>query len=177
MACVTGSWLAVWLILAPGRPGCTDTLYSPRRASACLAAECGTPQPQSGPTSQERARQSEMWWRGEAALIEFGIDKRRARELEAIFQQTLPMLKTAQAEVVRKEDVLWQLLADASTTNESAVVQAVENIETSHRLLSRTFMMIQCRVYLRLTAAQRAKVHRYLNHHAAEPENTRSTPR
>ena len=112
-----------------------------------------------------------------AALIEFGIDKRRARELEAIFQQTLPMLKAAQAEVVHKEDVLWQLLADANTTNESAVVQAVEELETSRRLLSVLHDDAVPHIPLRLTAAQRAKVHEYLNHHAAKPGKTRSTPR
>ena len=177
MASVTSTWLTVWLILAPGRPDCAGTLYSPRRASTCLAGDYGTSQRQSGPTSQERARQSEMWWRGEDTLTEFGIDNRRARELEAIFQRTLPMLKSAHAEVVRKEDVLWQLLADARTTNESAVVQAVEDLETSRRSLSRTFTMMQYHMYLRLTAAQRAKVHTYLNHHATEPAKARSTPR
>ena len=66
MASITSTSLAVWLILTPGRPDCAGTLYSPRRVSACPASECGTPQPQSGSTSQERARRSEMWWRGDS---------------------------------------------------------------------------------------------------------------
>jgi hypothetical protein len=60
--------------------------------------------------------------------------------------------------------VLSQLLANAGTTSESAVVQAVEDLEASRRSLSRTYTMMQYYMYQRLTSSQRTKVHAYLNY-------------
>jgi hypothetical protein len=72
-----------------------------------------------------------------------------------------------------------ELLANASTTNESAVVQAVEDLESSRRSLARAFTMMQYHMYLRLTSSQRAKVHAYLKNHdeeTARPHSRRSPP-
>jgi hypothetical protein len=173
---ITFTWLAAGLFLASGRPDWAVTPYSLNRVTPYLQRECGGPQAQSAPTSQEPEQRSHMWWRSDDALTAFGIDERRSKELEAIFQQTLPMLKTTRADVVRKEAVLLELLANASTTNESAVVQAVEDLESSRRSFARTFTMMQYHMYLRLTSSQRAKVHAYLNSHGEEPAKTRSTP-
>jgi hypothetical protein len=172
---ITFTWLAAGLFLGSGRPDLAVAPYSLHRATLHSQHEYGGRQAQSPPTSQEREKRSQMWWRRDDALIAFGIDERRSKELEAIFQQTLPMLKTTRADVVRKEAVLLELLANASTTNESAVVQAVEDLESSRRSLARTFTMMQYHMYLRLTSSQRAKVHAYLNNHGEEPKR-RSPP-
>lgn len=164
MARTTTTWLAIWLIVAAGRSSGAGMPCSPDRAAAHLTGEYSRTQPRTDTASGGHTQRSAMWWRGEDALIEFGIDKRRATELERIFQQTLPMLKKDRAEVARKEGVLSELLANAGTTNESAVVQAVEDLEVSRRALSRTYTMMQYRMYLRLTSSQRTKVHAYLNH-------------
>jgi hypothetical protein len=166
---ITFTWLAAGLFLGSGRPDLVVTPYSLNRVTPHPQSECGGPQVQSHSTSPERERRSQMWWRRDDALIAFGIDERRAKELEAIFQQTLPRLKTTQAEMVRKEAVLLELLANASTTNESTVVQAVEDLESSRRSLARSFTMMQYHMYLRLTSSQRAKVHAYLNNHGEDP--------
>jgi hypothetical protein len=172
---ITFTWLAAGLFLASGRPDLVVTPNSLHRVTPHPQPECTGPQAQSPPTSQEREKRSQMWWRRDDALIAFGIDERRSKELEAIFQRTLPRMKTTRAEVVRKEAVLLELLANASTTNESAVVQAVEDLESSRRSLARTFTMMQYHMYLRLTSAQRARVHAYLNDHGEEPK-PRSPP-
>jgi hypothetical protein len=172
---ITFTWLAAGLFLASGRPDLAVTPYSLDRVMPHPRRDCSGPQAQSAPTSQEREKRSQMWWRRDDALIAFGIDERRSKELEAIFQQTIPRLKTTRAEVLRKEAVLLELLANASTTNESAVVQAVEDLESSRRSLARTFTMMQYHMYLRLTSSQRAKVHAYLNNHGEEPKR-RSPP-
>jgi hypothetical protein len=172
---ITFTWLAAGLFLASGRPDLAVTPYSLNGATPHPQPECGVPQAQSPPTSQAREKRSQMWWRRDDAITAFGIDERRSKELEAIFQQTLPMLKTTRAEVVRKEAVLLELLANASTTNESTVVHAVEDLESSRRSLTRTFTMMQYHMYLRLTSSQRAKVHAYLNSHGEEPKR-RSPP-
>jgi hypothetical protein len=173
---LTFAWLAAGLFLASGRQDLAVAPYSLHRVRPHPQRECGGPQAQSPPASQEREKRSQMWWRRDDALIAFGIDERRSKELEGIFQQALPMLKTTRADVVRKEAVLLELLANASTTNESAVVQAVEDLESSRRSLARTFTMMQYHMYVRLTSSQRARVHAYLSGHGEEPANPRSTP-
>lgn len=172
---ITFTWLAAGLFLASGRPDLAVTPYSLDRVTPHSRRECSGPQAQSPPPSQAREQRSQMWWRRDDALIAFGIDEPLSKELEAIFQRTLPRMKTTRAEVVRKEAVLLELFANASTTNESTVVQAVEDLESSRRSLSRTFTMMQYHMYRRLTSSQRAKVHAYLNNHGEEPRR-RSPP-
>lgn len=171
----TFTWVAVGLSAAAGCPDWIVLPYSLDSATVRLQAEYRVPQAQSATTRQQRGKPSEMWWRGDDARIQFGIDNQRSTELELIFQQTLPMLKTFQADVVRKEAVLLNLLAHASTTNESEFVRAVEDLEASRRSLARTFTMMQYYMYLRLTSPQRAKVHAYLHDRPEGPARARST--
>jgi hypothetical protein len=166
----TFPWLSIGLILAVG-PDWESTTYALNPTKIHLQVECGRPATQTAPTPRENAKRSEMWWRGDVARIAFGIDKRRSKELEVIFQQTLPMLKTLRADVLRKEAIISQLLENASTTNESVVVLAVEDLEISRRSLARTFTMMHYHMYLRLTSAQRKKVHAYLYEHAEPSAN------
>lgn len=171
---LTNTWLAIGLILAASHVDAAATPHAPDRAVAHLLSDCECWQ--SGATPKAATRRSEMWWRDDDALIELGIGKRRSEELEAIFQQTLPMLRTEGADVVRKEDVLRQLLANASTTNESAVVHAVEELEAARRSFARTFTMMQYYMYRRLTSSQRAKVHEYLHRETGKATSV-ATPR
>jgi hypothetical protein len=160
--------LAVGVILAGIHLDAAAAPCSSDRATPHVPDEWVGAQGKGATPSQERRPHSELWWRGEAAQTQFGIDEPRSEELEAIFQRTLPKLRTEKAEVIRMEDVLARLLANASTTNESAVVQAVEELEATRRSLSCSFTMMTYHMYLRLTPSQRAKVHAYLNHDADE---------
>ncbi len=74
------------------------------------------------------------------------------------------MLKAKKVDVDREEKILSSLMAAASTTNESAVVQAVEKVEAARSSLSRTFTMMQYRMFRLLTPEQRAKVQAYHDH-------------
>lgn len=121
--------------------------------------QCDAVPPQRPAQAKEPEPLSETWWRGESAQTAFGIDGPRARQLEAIFQKTLPALKGIRADVARREAIVWHLLGDANPSNESAMVQAVEDLEAARRALARTFTMMQFQMYLRLTPKQRANVH------------------
>lgn len=176
MPSTTFTRVAAALIAAAGCPDWIVVPYALELATVRLQAEYRGPQTQSATTRQQHGKRSEIWWRGDDARIQFGIDNRCSTELELIFQQAVPLLKTFQADIERKETVLLSLLAHASTTNESEVVQAVEDLEASRRSLARTFTMMQYYMYLRLTSSQRAKVHAYLYHGLEEPAKARSTP-
>ena len=163
------------MLAAGGRSEAAQLCGNPRDQAAEALLECSNPQTQGGSTAQEGPKRSYKWWRGDEARTDFGITAQQSKDLEAIFQQTLPMLKAKKADVDREEKVLSTLLAKASTTNESAVVQSVEKVEAARSSLSRTFTMMQYRMYRLLTPEQRAKVQAYHDH--AQSGNSLSTRR
>jgi Spy/CpxP family protein refolding chaperone len=159
--------VAVGLMLAAGgAPRAAQICENPRdnMVAEAILGECGNQQAQGGPAAQEGPKRSYKWWRGDEARTDFGITAQQSKDLEAIFQQTLPMLKAKKADVDREEKILTGLMAAASTTSESAVVQAVEKVEAARSSLSRTFTMMQYRMYRLLTPEQRAKVQAYHDH-------------
>ena len=156
--------VGLMLAVAGGRSEAAQICENPRdMAAEALLGECGNPQAQSGSSTQEGTKRHK-WWRGEEARHDFGITEQQSKDLEAIFQQTLPMLKAKKADVDREEKHLSSLMAAASTSNESAVVQAVEKVEAARSSLSRTFTMMQYRMFRLLTPEQRAKVQAYHDH-------------
>jgi Spy/CpxP family protein refolding chaperone len=152
------------MLAAGGRPEAAQVCDTPRdMAAEALLGECGSQQAQGGTPAQE-GQKRHKWWRGEEAARDFGITAQQSKDLEAIFQQTLPMLKAKKADVDREEKRLSSLMAAASTTNESAVIQAVEKVEAARSSLSRTYTMMQYRMFRLLTPEQRAKVQAYHDH-------------
>jgi Spy/CpxP family protein refolding chaperone len=170
--------VAVALMLAGGgKPQAAQICGNPRdMAAEVLLGECDNQQAQGGSGAQEGQKRYK-WWRGEEAGRDFGITPQQSKDLEAIFQQTLPMLKAKKADVDREEKHLSSLLAAASTTNESAVVQSVEKVEAARSSLSRTFTMMQYRMFRLLTPEQRAKVQSYHDHTQQQGANPLSTRR
>jgi Spy/CpxP family protein refolding chaperone len=164
------------MLAAGGRSNAAQICENPRdMAAEALLGECGNPQAPGGTSTQESTKRYK-WWRGQEAGRDFGITPQQSKDLEAIFQQTLPMLKGKKLDVDREEKILSSLLAQASTSNESAVVQAVEKVEAARSSLSRTFTMMQYRMFRLLTAEQRAKVQAYHDHNT-QPGNPLSTRR
>jgi|EndMetStandDraft_5_1072996.scaffolds.fasta_scaffold13578_2 Spy/CpxP family protein refolding chaperone len=164
------------MLAASGRSEAAQICGTPRdQAAEVLLGECDNQQPQGGTSAQDSAKRHK-WWRGEEARTDFGITEQQSKELEAIFQQTLPMLKAKKLDVDREEKILATLMAEASTTNESKVVQAVEKVEAARSSLSRTFTMMQYRMFRLLTPEQRAKVQAY-HDHTQQTSNPLSTRR
>ena len=164
------------MLAASGRSEAAQICGTPRdQAAEVLLGECDSQQAQ-GSASAQDSQKRHKWWRGEEARTDFGITEQQSKELEAIFQQTLPMLKAKKLDVDREEKILATLMAEASTTNESKVVQAVEKVEAARSSLSRTFTMMQYRMFRLLTPEQRAKVQAY-HDHTQQTSNPLSTRR
>jgi Spy/CpxP family protein refolding chaperone len=158
--------VAVGFLLAASAPTrAVQICENPRDLAAeALLGECGNSQAPNGTAAQEGPKRTQKWWRGDEARIEFGITPQQSKDLEAIFQQTLPLLKAKKVDVDREEKILSTLLTAANSTNDAAVVAAVEKVEAARSSLSRTFTMMQYRMYRLLTAEQRAKVQAYHDH-------------
>lgn len=131
-----------------------------------LQGECGA-QAQGGAAPQDQKKPSQKWWRGEENRKEFGITEQQSRDIEAVFQQTLPTLKVNKTDLDREEKAL-SLLLGATTSSESAVLTAIERVETTRSTLSRTYTLMQFRMYRLLSPEARTKVQAYHEHRAQD---------
>jgi Spy/CpxP family protein refolding chaperone len=153
---------AVGLMLAVGSVSEAQICEDARdMVSEALLRDCRATQPANSTAPPQTHKRSSKWWHGDDARMEFGITDEQSRDLEAIFQQTLPILKAKKVDVDREEQILLELLAEASITRESTMIQAIERLEARRRSLSRTYTMMQYRMYRLLTPEQRAKVLAY----------------
>lgn len=172
--------VAVMLMLAAGSKAAASQHHCevPRDLLAdALQNECG-PQTSGGsaPAAQDdKAKRSHKWWLSEDGRAEFKITDQQSRDLEAVFQQLLPILKTNKTDLDREERALTLLLS-AATSNEATVMQAIERVETARSALSKTRTLMLYRMYRLLSAEQRAKVQAY-HERKAQEGNALSTRR
>ena len=111
------------------------------------------------------ARATVPWY--EERFSRAGITDAQSRDLEAIFQQVLPTLKTNKQDLDRKEKALAQLLNDANSP-ETLVVQTIDRVEAARSALSRTRTLMLYRMYRLLSAEQRVKGQAYQGRKALE---------
>jgi Spy/CpxP family protein refolding chaperone len=110
------------------------------------------------------------WWSSDEGKAEFGLSDAQSRDLEAIFQQMLPAMRTSKADVDRYQQQLTKLLTEASA-KEGVVVQAIDQLESAQSTLSRTRTIMLYRMYRLLSPDQRAKVQAYYERRAKEPDS------
>jgi Spy/CpxP family protein refolding chaperone len=122
-----------------------------------------------GPDDSQKDRKHK-WWSSPEGRAEFGLTDAQSRDLEAVFQQVLPQLRTHKADVDRYQQELTRLLSEASA-RESVVVKAIEQLEAAQSALSRTRTIMLYRMYRLLSPEQRAKVQAYYERKAKEPDS------
>jgi Spy/CpxP family protein refolding chaperone len=162
--------VAVGLVLAAGSKAAAMQRHCemPRDLLAdALQNECGPQTTGGAPAQDDKSKRSHKWWLAEDSRAEFKITDPQSRDLEAVFQQLLPILKTNKADLDREEKALTQLLS-AATSNEATVMQAIERVETARSALSKTRTLMLYRMYRLLSAEQRAKVQAYHERKAQE---------
>jgi Spy/CpxP family protein refolding chaperone len=170
--------VAVGLVLAVGSKAAATQHHCemPHDLLAdALQNECG-PQAAGGTAAQDAKAKSHKWWLADDLRAEFQITDQQSRDLEAVFQQLLPVLKANKADLDREEKALTQLLS-AATSNEATVVQTIERVEAARSALSKTRTLMLYRMYRLLSAEQRAKVQAYHERKAQEGNNGLSTRR
>lgn len=97
------------------------------------------------------------WWQSERVRAAVGLTESQAQQIEAIFQETLPQLQAAKAELDRRQEALTRLI-EAGSADEAQVVEAIERVETARGVAGklRTFMLY--RMHRVLTPDQRARL-------------------
>jgi Spy/CpxP family protein refolding chaperone len=129
--------------------------------------ECETHHSPDNGQAQANPRPPHKWWLSDEGRAEFSITDAQSRDLEAIFQQVLPTLKTNKSDLDRQEKALAQLLNDANSP-ETMVVQTIDRVEAARSALSRTRTLMLYRMYRLLSAEQRVKVQAYQERKAQE---------
>jgi Spy/CpxP family protein refolding chaperone len=89
--------------------------------------------------------------------MELGLTADQSRELESIFQATLPAMRTDKDEIERQEQVLSRLMNEARIS-EAEIGQAVDRVEATRARASKTRLLMLYRMYRVLTPDQRQKL-------------------
>ena len=162
----------------PHRDALTDAVddelnYGADPATMQLHGPQGNPASSSTQTSPSPDQQDKnrpyKWWLSPEGKKEFGISEQQSKELEAQFQQMLPILRANKGELDKQEKTLNQLLGNA-TSSEPTVAQAIDRVEAARSALSRTRTLMLYRMYRLLTPEQRAKVQAYYERKAQEAD-------
>lgn len=111
-----------------------------------------------GATSQQHhtdARHGTMWWKDSPFRQELGLTDAQSDKIEAIFESTLPDLRTLYEANKQQEDVLKKLI-DANEP-ESVVSTQIDKTERAHCAFDKARTLMLYRMRMVLSPEQRAK--------------------
>jgi Spy/CpxP family protein refolding chaperone len=97
------------------------------------------------------------WWQSERVRAEVGLTDSQAQQIEAIFQETLPQLQAAKAELDRRQEALTRLI-ETGSADEAQVVEAIERVETARSVAGKLRTLMLYRMHRVLTPDQRARL-------------------
>ncbi len=105
---------------------------------------------------QEQGR-THKWWQSSTFKTELGLTPHQADELDAIYQASLPKLKSQKEELDRLEATLSKMIEDG-TADEARVVQKLDRVEAARSELAKTRTLMLYRMHRVLTSDQRQKL-------------------
>lgn len=100
------------------------------------------------------------WWQSARVRAEVGLSDSQAQQIEAIFQETLPQLQAAKAELDRRQAALTRLI-EASSSDEAQVVDAIDRVEAARSAAAKLRTLMLYRMHRILTPEQRARLKAY----------------
>jgi Spy/CpxP family protein refolding chaperone len=107
-------------------------------------------------TTPPAPTQSSKWWNSPTIKAELGLTDQQSMAVEAIFQATLPKLRTSKDELDRLEATLSKLL-DAGA-DEAQVLQHIDRVEAARSDMSKTRTLMLLRMRRVLSQEQRTKL-------------------
>jgi Spy/CpxP family protein refolding chaperone len=116
------------------------------------------------------------WWADREVQTALDLTAQQADQVEAIFQSTLPQLRSAKDELDRQEAELSRLIA-ADTTDESLIAQQIDRVEAARSEMSKLRALMLFRMHRVLSADQRAKLKAYSERRNHERRGRDADPR
>ncbi len=118
--------------------------------------------------AQETSKGRAKWWQSEKFRQELALTADQSARIEAVFQATLPDLRTAKAELDSLETALSNLVADAGT-DEAQISQQIDRVVRARGTLSKLRTLMLFRMHRILSPEQRIKFKVLHEHWRMEP--------
>ena len=113
------------------------------------------PGPPDSHTRQEERRW--MWWKVAETRTELGISDQQSKDIDLIFQATVPSLRTAKDELDKLDEAVT-LALKAGTSDVAVVMRQVQQAEDARAKLTTTRTVMFYRMHRLLTPEQRKKL-------------------
>ncbi|MCL4811769.1 MAG: periplasmic heavy metal sensor [Vicinamibacteraceae bacterium] len=113
------------------------------------------------------------WWMSERVKGELSLTEQQSREIEAIFQATVPQLRAQKAELDRLEKQVSDLLSGPGLS-EAEFAAALDRAEAARGALNKSRMLMLFRMRRVLSADQRSRLR--LLHERQEQERRERRP-
>ena len=107
--------------------------------------------------------QSFKWWQTERFQKELKLTKEQITRIEGIFQASEPLLRAQKQAVDRREEKLSKVISDPKS-DEAAVVQATDRLESARNELTRTRTLMLFRIRRVLDDEQLVKLNAMHDH-------------
>jgi Spy/CpxP family protein refolding chaperone len=97
------------------------------------------------------------WWKDADTRAELGISDKQSKEIDEVFQSTLPGLRAAKDELDKMDEVVAKLVKD-STADVGVVAKQVAQAEQARASLTTQRTIMLFRMHRLLTSEQRTKL-------------------
>ncbi len=115
--------------------------------------------PSDGRSSDGRGKDERRlpWWKATDTRAELGISDKQAKEIDDIFQETVPGLRAAKEELDKLDEAVAKLIKDG-TADSAVVARQVGQAEQARANLTTKRTVMLYRMHRLLTPEQRAKL-------------------
>ena len=126
------------------------------------------PSPQAGRGPEGRGGEHRVpWWKAPDTRAELGISDKQSKDIDDIFQETLPGLRAAKDELDKLDDAVTKLIKEG-TADVSVVARQVARAEQARANLTTKRTVMLYRMHRLLTLDQRAKLDAMFERREAE---------
>jgi Spy/CpxP family protein refolding chaperone len=127
----------------------------------------GPPQPGRDSDGRGGGEHRVPWWKAPETRAELGISDKQSKDIDDIFQETLPGLRAAKDELDKLDDAVTKLIKEG-TADVSVVAQKVEQAEKARASLTTKRTVMLYRMHRLLSPEQRAKLDAMFERREAE---------
>jgi len=148
---------------------CDAAGQKPEQSKPAPAPATATPQQQQpGRGPEGRSGEHRVpWWKAPETRVELGISDRQSKDIDDIFQETLPSLRAAKDELDKLDDAVTKLIKEG-TADVTVIAQKVAQAEQARANLTTKRTVMLYRMHRLLTPDQRAKLDAMFERREAE---------
>lgn len=152
--------------LACASPTAAGTLCE--QAQKPEQARSAVPQQQPGrPDGRGSGEHRVPWWKAPETRAELGISDKQSKDIDDIFQETLPGLRAAKDDLDKLDEAVTKLIKEG-TADVAIVAQTVAQAEQARASLTTRRTVMLYRMHRLLTPEQRAKLDAMFERREAE---------